>query len=288
MKNYPFYLVNVFAQTHFGGNPLAVFDCTTDDTNGLTDTQMQAIAKQFNLSETVFIFQEKGAYHLRIFTPNYELPFAGHPTLGSAYILYKYHKLSDNFTLNTTAKTVALHAKDSHMTLQLSGHSVRDYQMAKSEISRIFGVQSNDIVDTVYFVSTGNPMILLQLSSSSAAYQARPTLDALRLIYQHHPDYHRSPNASVYLWADDPSTEQVYSKMLFEQDGQLLQDSGTGSACANLGAYFIEQIGTPNHRTICQGDDMGRPNRLSLSVQTDGTILVGGNVFEVGRGEFFV
>lgn len=108
MKTYPFYLVNVFAESHFGGNPLAVFA----HADGLNDEQMQAIAKQFNLSETVFIFPPSDQHgvsavaDLRIFTPNYELPLAGHPTLGSAFILRQLTDLPNHFVLNTLAKPV--------------------------------------------------------------------------------------------------------------------------------------------------------------------------------------
>lgn len=98
MRIYPFKLVNVFAKTLFGGNPLVVFP----QSDGLNDSEMQQIAKQFNLSEAVFAFSSKTAVaDLRIFTPERELPLAGHPTLGCAFVLQKLYNLPNEFVLNT-------------------------------------------------------------------------------------------------------------------------------------------------------------------------------------------
>ena len=85
-QTYPYRIVNVFAESRFGGNPLAVFT----DAAGLSDADMQLIARQFNLSETVFIHpgDDAALASLRIFTPSFELPFAGHPTIGSAAVLH--------------------------------------------------------------------------------------------------------------------------------------------------------------------------------------------------------
>ena len=95
MQTYTYHIVNVFADNHFGGNPLAVFPSA----DGLTDQQMQAIAQQFNLSETVFLFAPTAKHgvqavaDLRIFTPNYEMPLAGHPTLGAAFVIQQLQNL---------------------------------------------------------------------------------------------------------------------------------------------------------------------------------------------------
>jgi predicted PhzF superfamily epimerase YddE/YHI9 len=91
---------------------------------------------------------------------------------------------------------------------------------------------------------------------------------------------------SIYYWF--ANGEIIHSRMFFEQNKILVEDSGTGSACANLGAYFISQNHYPISKAIHQGDDMGRPNRLTLKVDNEQHIFVGGNVIEVGKGEFYL
>lgn len=115
MKQYGYQLVNVFAETHFGGNPLAVFP----QADGLNQQQMQLIARQFNLSETVFVqaatdqtttnqttANQSAFRKLKIFTPDYEMPFAGHPTVGAAFVLHKLLDLDDNYLLQTESGLV--------------------------------------------------------------------------------------------------------------------------------------------------------------------------------------
>jgi predicted PhzF superfamily epimerase YddE/YHI9 len=105
-----YHLVNVFAETRFGGNPLAVFE----DGSGLTDAEMQAIAAQMNLSETVFLFPPRlpGCdAHVRIFTPGYELPFAGHPTLGSAAMVRRLGRGGDHVQLGMAAGVFPVRAE---------------------------------------------------------------------------------------------------------------------------------------------------------------------------------
>ena len=105
----PFYISNVFAESAWGGNPLAIVPLLDGQT--LDTETMQRIARQFNLSETVFITPPTAANHvahLRIFTPSYELPFAGHPTIGAAQWLHQHLNQPDTFTLTTPAKTATI------------------------------------------------------------------------------------------------------------------------------------------------------------------------------------
>ncbi len=103
------------------------------------------------------------------------------------------------------------------------------------------------------------------------------------MLYRQNP-YKTADEPSVYLWFDNGAT--VHARMFFEQGGRLLEDSGTGSAAANLGAHYLSQNRFPLEKTIEQGDHMNRPNRLSLKVDEAQNIFVGGRVVEVGRGTF--
>ena len=119
MREYRFVLVNVFAESHFGGNPLAVFP----QAQGLDDADMQAIARQFNLSETVFAFSAtEAAAAVRIFTPAQELPLAGHPVIGCAWVLRQEYGLPDDFVLKTCAKTVEICGREGCLQMGLRGY----------------------------------------------------------------------------------------------------------------------------------------------------------------------
>ena len=281
MKSYPFYLVNVFAESHFGGNPLAVFPSA----DGLNDTTMQAIACQFNLSETVFLHKGTGgsAADLRIFTPSYELPLAGHPTLGSAFIVKRLQQLGDGFILNTVAKHVQIHSTGDHVQLKLSGYTARASLATHDELARMVGLDAGAIAEQATWVNSGTEQLLLQVFGKEKLYLAKVHADKLQALCA-------KDNAleMLYLWYDNAENDRVYVRFFFMQGGGVIQDSGTGSACANLGAYFITQSNYPIARTIIQGDDMGRPNRLTLKVDNEQAMYVGGRVIEVGRGEFMV
>lgn len=262
MRTYPFKLVNVFAETHFGGNPLAVFP----QAEGLSEGEMQQIAAQFNLSETVFAFPstDNAAANLRIFTPEAELPFAGHPTLGAAFILQQRDHLPAYFTLNTPAKAV-----------RLSGEQAKHSQLAHAT-----GLKPEQIAETAYWLNSGSPQLLLQATEYAAIEQVHIDYAALTHICQ--GDKGRT---TLYLWYEKGS--EIYARFFYAANGTILEDSGTGSACANLGAYFLAQGRSALARTVHQGDQMGRPNRLSLTLDQQ-TIYVGGQVIEVGEGRFKV
>lgn len=289
MNIYSYYLVNVFAESHFGGNPLAVFP----NADGLTDQQMQQIAQQFNLSETVFIFKptdlhgenshnQQAVANLRIFTPNYELPLAGHPTLGSSFMLQKLQNLPIEFILNTQAKPVKITVQGSHIKMQIAGFSHETSLATADELAKAIGLTPQDIEPQAFWLNSGSPQLLLQVLSKESLFNAKIDKDLLTEICQKNHG-----REMICLWFAD-SDNQVFVRFFSLENGAIIQDSGTGSACANLGAYFILQGQFPLEKAIFQGDDIGRPNRLSLRVDSEQNIFVGGNVIEVGKGEFYL
>lgn len=286
MQTYPYHLVNVFAESHFGGNPLAVFP----NADGLTDEQMQQIAQQFNLSETVFIFNPtnlhnnyKAVANLRIFTPNYELPLAGHPTLGSSFILQKLNNLPNEFVLNTQAKPVKISVQGSHIEMQIAGFSHETSLATADELAKAIGLTPQDIEPQAFWLNSGSPQLLLQVMSKDSLFNAKIDKDLLAQICQKNCE-----REMICLWFADSENDNVFVRFFSLENGAIVQDSGTGSACANLGAYFILQGQFPIQKAIFQGDDMGRPNRLTLKVDNEQNIFVGGNVIEVGKGGFYL
>src|SRR5437773_5042025 len=122
MPTHAFRIVNVFAETTFGGNPLAVFE----DARGIDDTTMQALALQFNLSETTFILpSSRATAHVRIFTPAFEMPFAGHPTLGTAHVVRALTHSGDHVTLEMIAGIIPVEARGDTWTLQANPPKTR-------------------------------------------------------------------------------------------------------------------------------------------------------------------
>ena len=287
MQTYPFHLVNVFAESHFGGNPLAVFP----HADGLTDTQMQAIAQQFNLSETVFIFAPTDLHgttavaDLRIFTPNYEMPLAGHPTLGSGFILKNLNDLPSQFVVNTQAKSVEIFTHDSRVDIKIQGYKAAQSLADKATLAKVSGLMPDDMTGHAYFINSGTQQILVELTNRQALANVQIDMAKLRELNIDNP-FKTTEEPSIYYWF--ANGEIIHSRMFFEQNKILVEDSGTGSACANLGAYFISQNHYPISKSIHQGDDMGRPNRLTLNVDNEQNIFVGGNVIEVGKGEFYL
>ncbi|QEY24186.1 PhzF family phenazine biosynthesis protein [Neisseria animalis] len=279
MQTYRFYLVNVFARQHFGGNPLAVFP----EADGLTETQMQQIARQFNLSETVFILsptRTDAVRKLKIFTPDHELPFAGHPTIGSAFIIRQLFTDADRYTLETEAKLAEITHQNDLITFALNGEvQTEPCHIARDRLAEVLGLQECDIAETQW-VNTGTWQLLIQLADRQAVSRCRVSPTAFAEAF----DGALSP--SCYVWFAEAGTAQV---RLFAQHGSsLIEDPGTGSAAANLGGWLLARRQIPAELMIRQGDEIGRPNRLSLKVEADGRIFVGGNVIKVGSGEFTV
>lgn len=132
-------------------------------------------------------------------------------------------------------------------------------------------------------MNAGVMQILLQVENPAALEQANISREMLlKMLAQER----QNCTADIYLWCKHNG--QIVSRMFFEQGGQMLEDSGTGSAAANLGAYFIHIGQSPCQYAIQQGDFMGRANRLSLRVDSEQRIFVGGKVVEVGEGTFFL
>lgn len=278
MKSYDYQIVNVFAETHFGGNPLAVFY----EADGLSQNDMQRIARQFNLSETVFIqatLHSQAVKKLKIFTPDYEMPFAGHPTLGAAFVLASHLNLPTNYQLETNAGLVEIQHHNELVTFALkNGVKMADIPLSRAEWAEILGLASADIVSEPCYVNTGVEQTLIELGSLQAVENCQ--INANLFIKQ------TAIKDSIYVW--HRAEQRVKARLFFVSQGAVVEDAGTGSAAANLGGWHVAKGLAPINLTITQGDEIDRPNRLSLKVDSQDTIFVGGKVIEVGKGEFYL
>jgi len=281
---YGFRIVNVFTvgDDKFSGNPLCVFDSA----NGLTDTQMQALARQMNLSETTFVFREPLGRHMayipvgpevRIFTPGFEMPFAGHPTLGTASVV----AVGDEVTLEMRAGNVHVKREGNDWTLRaVQAPVTRPVEATRAELAAMVGLPAEAICDEPLWVSTGVEQLVIPVATIAQVNAARPSFDLL----EKHGFSSTRQEAMAYLWARGVGDQYVV-RFFFTLSGSVIEDPATGSACANLGGWHIATgKPLPMVATLRQGDAVGRPSRLVLRVDADKSIFVSGSVIELGSG----
>jgi len=283
MTHYYYRLVNVFAESTFGGNPLCVFE----DARGLSSDTMQAIALQFNLSETTFILPSSNATaQVRIFTPTFEMAFAGHPTLGSAHVVRELCSAGDSITLEMKAGVIPVNAINDRWTLSANAPTFRDCTLARAEIAKMLSLEIADVLDGVRWVNTGSEQLIVPLASADAVRRVLPKADLLAAISS---DVGRS---MAYVFAANnlsrhaPNHEQkLLSRFFFLKHGSVVEDPGTGSATANLGGWMLgANRELPLTFQIEQGASISRPCHLGLNVDDNKQIFVSGRVIELGRG----
>ena len=297
-RAYRFVQVDVFTDRVFGGNPLAVFL----DARGLDDALMQQIAREMNLSETVFLSppsRADGAAALRIFTPTREIPFAGHPTIGTAWVLAT-HGLAPK----GEARFV-LEERIGPVPVELEGDPARpDFiWMTHPEVAfdpplenrdamaRALGLEAADLWPgaPIQPGSTGNTFLFVPLRDRAtvdrAALDVRAFLDAMG----------DRPHIGVFVFAPDPdpAAGRVYSRMFAPHTSGVPEDPATGSASGPLGAYLVRQGLVQKAAEVRivseQGTKMGRQIfvhiRLDMSGETITRIRVGGSAVPVLEGE---
>jgi PhzF family phenazine biosynthesis protein len=275
MRSYPFRLVNVFAETAFGGNPLCVFESG----RGLSDDEMQALALQFNLSETTFILPCEGATaQVRIFTPTFEMPFAGHPTLGTAHVVREILGAGDRILLKMKAGVIPVSAADDTWTLTANAPSYRDPTRTPDELAQILGLMPEDILDGAGWVSTGSEQLIVPLASADAVRRTQPVADRLAAISSN------IGRSMAYVFAPN-GDGKLLARFFFLKHGSVVEDPGTGSATANLGGWLLGRRATlPISFTIEQGAAVNRPCLIGLTVDAQKRIMVSGRVIEIGHG----
>jgi PhzF family phenazine biosynthesis protein len=166
-------LVNVFAESRLGGNPLAVFE----DGTALDTATMQALALQFNLSETTFLLPPAAAgatARVRIFTPTFEMPFAGHPTLGTAHVVRTLKKTGDRVVLEMTAGNIPVEAQGDEWTLAANAPTWHAPEVAKADFAAMLGLAPADVLDGALWVDTGSEQLVIPLASADAVQRCRP------------------------------------------------------------------------------------------------------------------
>ena len=274
--------LNVFTDgdNPFSGNPLCVFE----DATGLSDKDMQDLARQLNLSETTFITSRDAdaTANVRIFTPNYEMPFAGHPTLGTAYVVRELSGGADTVLLRMPAGDIPVRVAGEVWTLQAKAPTSFPVEVPRSDLTHMIGLTADRVAAEPLWVDTGTVQLILPLRSADdvRAAAADPKLLA---EFATRPD----GESLVYLWAPT-GADTIEARLFFTQNKAAIEDPATGSACANLGGWFLATGQRGIRRRIHQGSAIQRPSVLDLTVDEEGTIFVSGAVREVGRGTFTI
>lgn len=273
----PFRILNVFSvgADPFSGNPLCVFP----DARGLSTATMQALARQTNLSETTFVFPKETVgsdARIRIFTPSYEMPFAGHPTLGTAHVVADGR---DSVVLETNAGHVAVSLADGRAELRAAClPTVTKPVATREQIAAMVGLDAAALDGDPAWVDTGVDQLVVPVVSPAHVTGALPNADAL-LRY----GKNKLGEGMAYLVAKDGDGYLV--RFFFTQQGSVVEDPATGSACANLGGYLAEVRGERGFvTTLRQGSAVSRPSELGLRVDHEGRSFVAGRVTALGEG----
>jgi trans-2,3-dihydro-3-hydroxyanthranilate isomerase len=287
-----FRLVDVFTPRPLGGNQL----CVVPEPGELDDAEMQAIAKEIGFSETTFVTEAAGdRYAMRIFTPGQELPFAGHPTLGTAFVLVNDGRVATPATQMIAAGEIPVEVDVEANTAWMTqlpaefGPIFPDRELVATAI----GLTTADLDPgrPVQTVSTGLPTTIVPVRDLETIRRAARNE---RLVGE---AVAASGGQDLYLFA--PTAEGVTARM-FDSEFGIGEDPATGSAAGPLGAYLAEYggLGTTSSVTIRQGEQVGRPSELHIEVDREGglwpgdrssgawRVRVGGGVHVVGRGAF--
>jgi len=276
MPAYAFRIVNVFAEEALAGNPLAVFE----DARSMDERTMQALALQFNLSETTFVLPPENPEHtfrLRIFTPAEELPFAGHPTVGSAFVLahagripLQGEKTSIVFGENVGPVRVDIRAHNGKpVSSQLWVAQLPEFgppAPATEEIAVALGLDPDDVLederDRPVTVSCGTPYLCVPLRSLDAVRRARISWEWWNRTMSTHW------TRAVFLFSHETeSKDATVQARMFAPVFGIEEDPATGSAAAAFAGYLArrEKLTAGSARwVIDQGIEMGRPSRMEV------------------------
>jgi trans-2,3-dihydro-3-hydroxyanthranilate isomerase len=288
LRSYRYRVVDVFTERPLEGNALAVFP----DASGLDDATMQKIARELNLSETTFICpvtRADCAANVRIFTPTKEMVFAGHPTIGSSFVMLDegiVPKNSERFVLEEKVGPVSVRVESGERPLIWLTTPPITYGRTfdRSLCAQALGIEPSDLLEIApQLLSAGNPTIFVAVKDKEVVDRAWLDLQGMAML----TDERQEP-ACVFVFA--PAPDGAYSRMFAPEYG-IIEDPATGSSTGPLAAYMLRHdlvLGVSGSRFVSeQGTKMGR--RSTLHVQLHGKqgadgIEVGGYVTPVAEG----
>ncbi|HYD07671.1 MAG TPA: PhzF family phenazine biosynthesis protein [Reyranella sp.] len=286
MPAFAFVTVDVFTDRRFGGNPLAVFP----DARGLDDADMQALAAEFNLSETTFVLPPSdpaNTARVRIFNRRHEMPFAGHPNVGTGWVLARQGRAKDGkLRFEELAGLVEIDVDADAVTIAAPQPLSLGPEMPVELLAGCVGLALNEVITTAHrpvSASVGNSFVIAEVTGE-ALTRAAPDIGRFREAARSYTAM--GPNRlPIYLYARDGA--RIRTRMFSPLSGTI-EDPATGSAATPLAALLLSLTKDGNGRyDIVQGVEMGRPSRLSCSAHraSDGIrAKVGGGCVPVLEG----
>lgn len=302
MRRYHFVQADVFTDRPFGGNQLAVFT----NARGLSAEDMQTLTREMNYSECTFVLPPEipnAAKRVRIFTPARELPMAGHPTVGTTYVLARRGELDlpdesaeVTLQLGIGPVPVTIEKRNGAPGLVWMTHrepvfgSIRD---DRDQVAQALGIAAADVHPDwpLQIVSTGVPFLFVPLRSLDAIGRCGPNEPALKNLFD------KAEPIMVFVFtAETVSADTaIHARMFGSHVIGVPEDPATGGAAAPLGAYVARHEvlpRAPEIRFICeQGIEMGRRSRIHVEVHCQGETItelrIGGQTVIVGEGEIF-
>lgn len=307
MRRFAFETVDVFTDRRFGGNQLAVFP----DARGLSDGEMQSLAAEFNLSETTFVLPPEDPAHtarVRIFNRTYEMPFAGHPNVGTGCVLARHGLDRDGVLLFEEISGLVEVRVEHDAAGIVTGAVIAAPQplstlmeLPAEAIAACAGLAPSDVITTAHqpvLASVGIPFVLVEVTGE-ALTRAIPDIAAFRRTQEQFPKVER--RLSLHLYARDPAAPDIAAAngvkgggariraRMFAPLSGTYEDPATGSANATLGALLLSLSGAEaGQAEIVQGLEMGRPSLLRVAARraADGIrATVGGGCIPVLKGE---
>jgi trans-2,3-dihydro-3-hydroxyanthranilate isomerase len=299
LVNYRYYTCDVFTDARFGGNPLAVLPRA----EGLSDRQMQQIAREFNLSETAFVFPPSLGHtrHVRIFTPAHEIPFAGHPNVGTAFVLAvtgELGKIGASLTVTFEEKAGLV-----PVTIHEAGGKIASCELAAPRafsigkvlpprlLATTVSLEEGDISVEAHppqVASVGLPFVMTELRDLMALERARANLSGFESILA------ADIQPSIFLYTRGADRSEIRARMFAPLSG-VLEDPATGSAgCALAGllAHLEKEPRGAFRWRITQGVEMGRPSTLLARAEKSGGKVegtwIGGACVMVSEGQIHV
>ncbi|CAN5791530.1 PhzF family phenazine biosynthesis protein [soil metagenome] len=303
MKNYQFFQLDVFTEYKFEGNPLAVFP----EAEGIADAEMQKIANEMNLSETVFVLpSEKALKRLRIFTPRRELPLAGHPVVGTWNLLAHLGvtpqtengivEIEQELNLGVLPVEIEFRDNEPFQVVMTQGKfEPREIVSNGAEIKILaesLGLKIEDINTSselpIQTVSTGIKSLAVPVKSLDIMSRIKVNSSLLSDIYL----AHGAIGCYVFTFETKEETSKIHARF-FAPDDNISEDPATGSAAGALSGYLIHHGAIDTNKfTIEQGDFMNRPSRILANVTGEKrnveSVKIGGSSVVVAKGEVYL
>ena len=284
----PFYIVDVFTDKKYAGNQLAVFL----DAGNLSSEEMQKIAREINFAESTFVTKldkENNKAEIKIFTPSQEMQFAGHPIIGTSWVLINkiFDNSPENIKLNVPIGPIAIHQSDDLIWLKAAQPKFWDV-FSKEDFTLFSNLKNSDFENQfpIQEVTTGSAFVMVGLSSKRALENLVLDKDKTDKWLKNNC---KTAHQGLYFYYLEGS--KLFSRMLCIEHNQLVEDAATGSASTCLQAYLLKNHKPELELINYQGDYINRPSQIHFKGKLTGNdfdIQIGGKAQFIAKGEWEV